>query len=341
MKISKLKTMNEKLMKELKNLQQNLDKTAEKQKISQKSSNVAENEKLKNKQKELENVQKQVKSYQKEINSLKEKLDAKTGYEKIIDLENKLKEVEMRNADLSKQQASLEQILKNQEKELEKIRNGGEGSTKLKALNEQLKTVKEKNKELEKKITAESASYQKQHTQLLDLQEKVQELRERKIKWKKAIADKLPAPPDEDESNENKKNEEEVLQASLLSLQKRLKMEKASGAKALDAGKAEIAELQVKVKEAEQEQKLNTAKLSELKKMMRHNQLKPIEDSKDLPHSTLLEPILKSETEKSQSVRETLETKLGEVLAEPKKEEKKVETEKPTPMVNAGVEKPQ
>ena len=186
----------------------------------------------------------------------------------------------MKNQELQKEIQSLEQIQKNQVKELDKISGNTEANGKLKALNEQLKQCKDKNKELEKKIQAESASYQKQHNNLLDLQEKYQSLKKEKILWKKAIAEKLPAPPEEDAA-ESKKSEVDVLQSSLTSLQKRLKMEKTAATKALDTVKGEIADYMKKVKEAEQENRLNTAKLAELKKSMRHNQLKPLNDQEE------------------------------------------------------------
>eukprot|EP01022_Parablepharisma_sp_SALTPOND_P000704 TRINITY_DN1044_c0_g1_i2.p7 TRINITY_DN1044_c0_g1~~TRINITY_DN1044_c0_g1_i2.p7 ORF type:complete len:356 (-),score=89.76 TRINITY_DN1044_c0_g1_i2:11477-12544(-) len=303
--------MNEKLQKELKILTANLDKSLEKSKLKQKFPVSSNDANLNPREKELENMQRKIKAYQKEIAALKEKLEAKTGYEKIIDLENKLREGERKNQELQKQAQALEQILKNQEKELEKIKGNSETSGKLKALNEKLKTCKERNKELEKKLQSESASYQKQHTTLLDLQEKVQKLKYEKLRWKKAVADKLPAPPDEG-ANEAKRSEEEILQASLASLQKRLKIEKQTAAKTLEAAKAEVTEYQRKVKEAEQEQKLNTAKLAELKKVTRHNQLKPLEEGEEAnPESSLAE---------GGSLHKTVDSRPAEVESEENKE---------------------
>lgn len=184
----------------------------------------------------------------------------------------------MKNQELQKEIQALELIQKNQEKELERITGNTEANNKIKALNEQLKSTKEKNKELEKKIQAESASYQKQHNHLLDLQEKYQKLKKDKIMLKKAIADKQAGIVPEENPEGEKKSEEDVLKASIQSLQRRLEIEKTNAKKTLDGIKGEIGEYQKKIKEAEQENKLNSAKLAELKKMMRHNQLKPLND---------------------------------------------------------------
>ena len=93
--------------------------------------------------------------------------------------------------------------------------------------------------------------------------------------WKKAIAEKK-LPPSEDNGTEDKKSEAAILQSSIASLQKRIEMERASTKKTLEKLKIEITDYQKKIKEAEQENRLNTAKLAELKKMMKHNPLKPL-----------------------------------------------------------------
>jgi chromosome segregation ATPase len=195
----------------------------------------------------------------------------------VIDLENKLKESDMKYAELQKELKNLEQIEKSQQKELDKLTQNRESSNKIQELTEQLKKAKEKNKELEKKIQADAASYQKQHVSLLDLQEKLQKLKEEKAQWKKAIAEKQ-AGPGADKETKEKKSEEEILKNSIRSLRKRIEIERANSRKATDGLKTELAQLQTQIKEAEQENKLNVAKLKELKPMLRHNQLKPIAD---------------------------------------------------------------
>ena len=225
---------------------------------------------------EVEGAQKRVKSLQKEISGLRAKLDAKTGYEKIIDLENKLKETDMKYSELQKELKGLEQIEKNQEKELEKLRQSQEPNGKLKDLNDQLKAAKDKNKDLEKKIQADASSYQKQHVSLIDVQEKLQKLKEEKIQWKRAIAEGVPTPYEEKTADTGKKTEEEMLKYSIKSLKKRIEFERASSKKQVDLLKTELSQLQLQIKEAEQESKLNAAKLKELKPMLRHNQLKPL-----------------------------------------------------------------
>ncbi len=109
----------------------------------------------------------------------------------------------------------------------------------------------------------------------------------------------------------NYNTEEEVLKNSIASLQKRLDVERATAKKTLEGIRTEISEYQRKIKEAEQEFKLNTAKLGELKKMMRHNQLKPLKDD--------------SPEEKGEETGET--PKEGTAAVNAKNEDKKADEE--------------
>eukprot|EP00826_Nyctotherus_ovalis_P049438 TRINITY_DN5984_c0_g1_i2.p1 TRINITY_DN5984_c0_g1~~TRINITY_DN5984_c0_g1_i2.p1 ORF type:complete len:583 (+),score=224.16 TRINITY_DN5984_c0_g1_i2:59-1807(+) len=277
-RITKLKQINGKLQKELKALSATLSKSSEKPRLRQKASESTGSEHIKAKERELDAVQKQMQGYQREIALLKEKLAAKTGYEKIIDIENVLKDGEMKTQELLKQERTLKGILRTQEKELEKLKKDFGLSEKLKSLSEELRQYKEANKELEKKMQAENQNYQKCHTRLMDLQSKAQNLKEEKLRWKKAVADKVPAPPSE-VVEETKRSDAEILQESLGLLQKRLRTEKAVNARNLKAVRAEVEEYEKKIKEAEQEARLNTDKLSQLRRILRFRQLSPLEDS--------------------------------------------------------------
>eukprot|EP00831_Metopus_contortus_P003366 TRINITY_DN11240_c0_g1_i1.p1 TRINITY_DN11240_c0_g1~~TRINITY_DN11240_c0_g1_i1.p1 ORF type:complete len:182 (+),score=50.46 TRINITY_DN11240_c0_g1_i1:243-788(+) len=107
-KIMKLRQMNEKLVKELKVLSNNLDKSLEKARSKPKPLDPYVDASIKAREKEVEEAQKKIKGLQKEISSLRSKLEAKTGYEKIIDLENKLKEADNKYNELQKELKGLE-----------------------------------------------------------------------------------------------------------------------------------------------------------------------------------------------------------------------------------------
>jgi len=82
MKIMKLKQINERLSKEIKLLNANLEKTIGKNRVKILESNPYTDTSLKAKEKELETLDKLVRSQQKEISNLRFELEGKTGYEK-------------------------------------------------------------------------------------------------------------------------------------------------------------------------------------------------------------------------------------------------------------------
>lgn len=74
----------------------------------------------------------------------------------------------------------------------------------IKQLNDQLKTIKSANKELEKKFQVDNADYSKQHQYFVDLQDKYRKLQET-INAKKNLVDKNPLDlPNEENSGAKK-----------------------------------------------------------------------------------------------------------------------------------------
>jgi len=260
MRIFKLRKINDNLEKELRVLNTSFSKLLEKPKLRI-SFNAEEDSK------ELQGLQRQVEVYQKKITLIKNQLRSKTSYEKVINLENKCKEGERRNKELKEQVEVLEQIMKKQESEIEKLRESTQTSIKLQSLHEQLKKCREHNKELEKRMHMDNYGYQKQHTHLQNLLIKIQKLKEKKLKLKKGITD-----TSLDEHN----NTKDTLTTSLNVLQKRLRSEKLMGVKRLNAIKAEIVKYQEKIKEAEKMQQLNIARLTDLRKRIKQCYLKSL-----------------------------------------------------------------
>ena len=213
---------------------------------------------------------------QKEVNILRGKLETKIGYDKMIELENKLRETEIKYAEYQDEYKGLENIKKKQEKELETLLQNAVAKNRIEELNEQLKQAKERNKELEKKIQADAINNKKQHVALINLQEKVQKAKEERLYWKKAIAEGLPPLVDDKGQKEGKKTEEEMLENSIILIKKRIEFERASSKKQINSLKAELMQLQKQIREIEQENKLSSIKLKQLKPLLKHNQLKPL-----------------------------------------------------------------
>lgn len=213
---------------------------------------------------------------QKEVNALRGKLETKMGYDKMVELENKLRETEMKHAQYQEEYKGLENIRRKQEKELELLALNSAAKSKIEELNNQLKQAKERNKELEKKMQMDAANHKRQHVALIDIQEKIQKAKEEKLYWKKAIAEGLPPLADEKGQREGRKTEEEMLLNSIMLVKKRIEFERGSSKKQIESLKAELMMLQRQIKEIEQENKLSTAKLKQLKPLLKHNQLRPL-----------------------------------------------------------------
>ena len=128
------------------------------------------NSDLNPKENELKSVQKQIQIYQKKNIILKNQINSKTSYDKIVDLENKYKSSEIRNKELEKRVKTLEEILRNQGRILNKKDDIHDTSSKFKSLNEELKQCKKYNKNFEKRLQTEDHNFQKQHEYLINLQ---------------------------------------------------------------------------------------------------------------------------------------------------------------------------
>eukprot|EP00826_Nyctotherus_ovalis_P019595 TRINITY_DN16062_c0_g1_i2.p1 TRINITY_DN16062_c0_g1~~TRINITY_DN16062_c0_g1_i2.p1 ORF type:complete len:114 (+),score=31.13 TRINITY_DN16062_c0_g1_i2:380-721(+) len=86
----------------------------------------------------------------------------------------------------------MQQLYNDKEKELKRL-SESEENTKLKQLNEELKKVKARNREIERKIQAVNGEYKNEHDYYLELHERLQKLKQEEATWKKAIAEgKLP-----------------------------------------------------------------------------------------------------------------------------------------------------
>jgi len=189
---------------------------------------------------------------------------------RVIDLENKLKESEMNNEKLDSELKALAKIQKLQDMEISKILGNQDYETKIKELNEEIKNTKLHLKDQERKLVSDSQDSQNLHEAVAELKSKYQKLKDEK----EQILKKSPSKSDENE--ESKKCEIDVLEASIQSIQKTLKFERAAHRKNIDNLTKEKSYLLNHLKEAEQERKVGVIKVSEVQKTVRHNQLKPL-----------------------------------------------------------------
>lgn len=137
-KIDKLKQVNLKLRQRLKDLNVQLEKTIDKansrkvqkslQAQSQMQAQKATQEtvtdhQIKVKEKELRNAQNQVELYKRELQQLQLKVDDLSGVDRLLLLENRLRDGIQEKSDLEKKVKELERQHKDQGKALEKMSN--------------------------------------------------------------------------------------------------------------------------------------------------------------------------------------------------------------------------
>ncbi len=97
----------------------------------------------------MKNAQTQVELYKRELGQLQAKVDDLSGVDRLLQLENKLREGLAEKSELEKKVKELERQHKDQGKALEKMSNEEEFQAKMKILVDELRVWKEKVKKIE------------------------------------------------------------------------------------------------------------------------------------------------------------------------------------------------
>ena len=92
---------------------------------------------------------------QNELWTYKNKGYLPSGYDKIMELQAQLKDAEQRNSELTKELKSMHKIQVEQGRALEKITDENDYPVRIKAMVEELRYTKERNKTLEQKFRNE------------------------------------------------------------------------------------------------------------------------------------------------------------------------------------------
>ncbi|OMJ76443.1 hypothetical protein SteCoe_24185 [Stentor coeruleus] len=275
--IEKLKAQNEKLRNELKVLSKALDETLEKQKKQdRKKGRVPVREEPSNEtEKEIQVAFAKINKYKKDIASMKKQLDGNLNEARITDLENQSRFLSKRIQELENENSALQKIEREQKKALDVASNAQGYPEKLDSLRQEIKTLKEKYRELQTKQKQDEKVLKEQHEKCVDLEEKCRKLKGI-IRQKKNEEDepKVVEVTEKDiveledkikETEQKKKEEERKLKKRIKDLENQI-----------NESKHNINMLNVKLKEKDQECRLSVLKIKELKRAVRHNQLKPL-----------------------------------------------------------------
>jgi len=274
--IDRLRKQNEKLRNELRVLSKALDEALDKQKKQERQRARAHTlEKPSNEtERELEVTFNKINKYKREIASMKKQLDGNLNESKITDLENQSTYLNKRIQELESENKALQKIEKEQNKALMNFESAGHPE-KLSSLKEEIRSLKDTYKELVTKQKEDEKVLKEKHEKCVDLEEKCRKLKSL-VKQKKQEEDE-PKPPEVTEQDilelenkiketEQKKKEEEA----------RLKKRVRDLETQIRDSKHNIEQLNIKLKEKDQECRLSMLKIKELRRAVRHNQLKPL-----------------------------------------------------------------
>ncbi|CAG9315037.1 unnamed protein product [Blepharisma stoltei] len=275
--IDKLKKQNEKLRSELKVLSRALDEALDKQKKQERErARVPPREEGSTEtEKELQTSLARINKYKKDIANMKKQLDGNLNESKITDLENQSKYLSKRIQELEAENASLMKIEKEQKKALDSANNAQGYPEKVESLKQEIKSLKERYRELLSRQKQDEKILKEQHEKCVDLEEKCRKIKAM-IKQKKQEEDE-PKPKEITErdireleekikeTEQKKKEEEQKLKKRIKELESQVK-----------ESRYNINTLNIKLKEKDQECRLSMLKIKELRRAVRHNQLKPI-----------------------------------------------------------------
>lgn len=225
--------------------------------------------------KEVQAAFAKINKYKKDIANMKKQLDGNLNEARITDLENQSRYLGKRIQELESENSALQKIEREQKKALEIASNAQGYPEKLESLRTEIKTLKDKYRELQNKQKQDEKVLKEQHEKCVDLEEKCRKLKG-VIRQKKNDEDepKVPEVNEKDiqeleekikETEQKKKEEERKLKKRIKELENQI-----------SDSKHNINMLNVKLKEKDQECRLSVLKIKELKRAVRHNQLKPL-----------------------------------------------------------------
>ena len=291
----RLEKQNEKLRNELKELNSTLERILSKFNPTKSTQQVLDSEN--------KDAAQKIKYFKSEITKMKKELQGNPNIPKITDLENELKFLNTQAKSLEKEKSTLLKYEKIHQNALDSAFNSNTYPEKIKNLRNELRVNKEKLKELVSKEKKEEKTLAGQHERCVDLENKIRKLFEL-IKAKKKEGEA------EEKSKKIEGNELEVNEFLVKDLQEQIARAESEKAEKEGKLKKRIKELEtqirekkhhlemlkIKVREKEQESRISLMRITEAKKLVKHNQLRPIRQrsGNTTPGKIALSPITKS-----------------------------------------------
>ncbi|OMJ69756.1 hypothetical protein SteCoe_32441 [Stentor coeruleus] len=267
-----LENQNKKLRNELKELTETLQSIKDRQRTSK----VSQMTELRD---EKDSYNK-VKKYKQDIDRMKKELEGSLNMQSIVELENKTTYLTKRIEELKNEHKSLRKYEIMYKKLLDNAQSTNSYPEKISKLREEIRSNKDRYKELISKLKIDERAYKTQHERCVDLEERCRKLWEF-IKAKRKA--------DEEGKQKNSENPlDQMGEGDVDDIKERLK--KAEGYKIeeeqkmktriknletqIREGHHHLEMLKIKLKEKDQECRLNLLKVSELKKASRFNRIR-------------------------------------------------------------------
>eukprot|EP00743_Colponemidia_sp_Colp-15_P003951 GILK01004262.1.p1 GENE.GILK01004262.1~~GILK01004262.1.p1 ORF type:complete len:520 (-),score=147.75 GILK01004262.1:259-1818(-) len=276
--VDKLKKANSNLRQQLKELSGALDRAltgAKKGKAAEPDAST--DSAIQGKEKELRLAHKKLEQYRKDIAAMKKQITDSANLERVVKLDNQLKEKELLLAQLQDENKSLQKIQREQSKALEQATAAGDVPAKLRSVLEDLRVSKERLRELQAAKARDEKVMKAQHEQFVNLEEKCRKLTAA-IKSKKGDEEpKTAAPTVTEDQLQSLEKEIRILKDSKKSDEKKYKIKFQQSLSDIKELRLQIETLTVQLREKDQECRLNALKLKELKRSFRHGALKPMD----------------------------------------------------------------
>ena len=273
--ILKLQEVNEKLKFKLKDLEVVVEQTVESNKgqINTHREWDTQDDTLKEKDKQLKEYQVQIEACKKTVRGLKNRLSALTNMEKMVNVNNELKDAERRRKELEDEVRILKKNNKYQEKALGKLADDTDYESKMQALSNELASLKEQYKTMGKEHKAKEMAQLEHHKKLVAAEEENARLKRILIALKNH-KDPFEGLNNMEELLQGGRKEVDAYEQAIKSEEKRHKLKLKKMEESKQAIEEEIKELNKQIKDAEQENHQTASKIKTRKKMIKENQEK-------------------------------------------------------------------
>lgn len=275
--IIKLQEVNEKLKYKLKDLEQVVEATVEKSyKAAKGTINThrewdTQDETLKEKDRQLREYQAQIEVCKKTVKGLKNRLSALTNLDKMVHVNNELKDAERIKNQLEDEVRILQKNNDYQAKALGKLADDVDYETKITTLNTELGSLREEYKKLGKEHKAKEMIFMEHHKRMVSVEEENARLKRILIALKNN-KDPFEGLDNTEELLRNAKKEVDSYEQAIKAEDKRhqLKTKKLEDMKSTI--QQEVSELEKQIKGAESENSHTANKIKSSKQMIKENQ---------------------------------------------------------------------